>query len=267
MTMRHRSRCGVGTAALFALTSTASTLASRRALAEDHGGYVAISGIRVNIIPELDGTDLSPEDAAKHPAGILVWEDATVWGASRGLSGRVWLQGGLGAGSTGFEGELGGGLSIGGYIPIDAIDEGAGPFARLGFDGEMMGNQELYVSWFELPQARAGFQIGNSALEIGAHSGIVLAGHFNLGYAARRDEGVSVEYGPYLALGPIDISWMHILAGGADGSPVDVFRAKAGIVDVWYVHGATTFGVPTQTVDSTAILVGICLGYPQRGSL
>jgi hypothetical protein len=259
----------MGTRCRLCASAAVVLLGAREARASDHsgGGYASFSGLRVNLLTTLNGTDLSPQDASKTPAGVMLWQDGAVWGSSGFLGGRLWGSAGLGAGSTGLEGALGGGTSIGAFVPIDAIAKGTGPFLRVGFDGEMMGNQLLYLSWIEAPQGRVGFQLFNSAIEVGMHAGPVLAGRFNLGNAARRDDGGGFEYGPYVSLGPVDVSWMHILPTSSDQSPVDIFRANAGFVEVWYVHGSTQFGVPTQTYDSTAIYLGIGLAWLQKGSL
>jgi hypothetical protein len=220
------------------------------------------------------GLHLQGTDADQSTFGFSLWSEQAKYSTRGALTMRGWGLAGLGGGSGGFEGALGGGGAFG-YRA--SIDEDQGPLLRIGFDGAMLGNQRLYVSWIEVPQGQVAYQYlhDGAVVEVGMHGGPVLAGRFNVGNDARRDTTGSLEWGPYLSMhtawGRLDATWMHVLATGwADGSPVDIVRGNACLyvesslgvcIDGSFYRGVVQYGEPLVTTHATAFYGGLLLGY------
>jgi hypothetical protein len=231
-----------------------------------------VMALRVSML-SLKGTDHD-----QSTVGFTLWSEQTKYTNQKWLTARGWGLAGIGGGTGGFEGALGGGGAVG-YRA--RLDEDYGLFLRLGFDGAMIGNQKLYVSWIEVPQGQVGYQYlhDRDVFEVGAHGGPILAGRFNPGDDARRDTTGSLEYGPYLSIhggfGRIDGTWMHILATQfADGTPVDVVRGNACLYlgksfgvcgDFSYMRGHTQWAFGSITQDSTALYGGVLFGFRPDG--
>jgi hypothetical protein len=231
-----------------------------------------VMALRVSML-SLTGTDHD-----RSTVGFTLWSEQTKYTNQKWFTARGWGLAGLGGGTGGFEGALGGGGAVG-YRA--RLDEDYGLFMRLGFDGAMIGNQKLYVSWIEVPQGQVGYQYlhDRDVFEVGAHGGPILAGRFNPGDDARRDTSGSLEYGPYLSIhggfGRIDGTWMHMLATQfADGTPVDVVRGNACLYlgksfgvcgDFSYMRGHTQWAFGSITSDSTALYGGVLFGFRPDG--
>lgn len=139
---------------------------------------------------------------------------------------------GLGGGSAGLEGALGGSITGGIRIPVTANQ---GPIARMGVGGEMLGNRKFYFSRITLPVAEIGYQysLDRTVLELGARGDVILTGRYNSDHRTRRELGVgTLEWGGYLAahtrFGRLDVSYSRI--EGRDTTPrgvVSVLRGTA----------------------------------------
>jgi hypothetical protein len=177
----------------------------------------------------------------------------------------------LGGGGGGFEGGLGGGLQWGVRAPVE---KDQGPVVRIGFDGLILGNQKLLMSYFEIPTVMVGYQYlrGPTVLEIGGRGGAVVEGRFNTGDDARRRLG-GLDYGAYVAAhftdARVDVWWMRVLAKRSDPkTPVDVIRGAAcgyvgmfgACADAWFMRGDVQYGMPIRTSTSEAFYAGLLLG-------
>jgi hypothetical protein len=135
----------------------------------------------------------------------------------------------LGGGSAGFEGALGGDV-LAGYRAD--VGEHHGPFARAGFEGQMIGNDLFYHSTLELPAMRAGYNYAWNGVvfELGGRGGPVLAGRYNPGEHGYRRLSGSIEYGAYVFAKTEHVK-LSIMARRfdarmtGDGTPVDVGTA------------------------------------------
>ncbi|MEJ7730440.1 MAG: hypothetical protein WKG00_14620 [Polyangiaceae bacterium] len=139
---------------------------------------------------------------------------------------------GLGGGSAGFDGALGGSVAIGGRFPFT---QWSGPVVRAGLEGYLLGNDLIFASLFELPQVQAGWQYmrGRTVLEIGAKGGAVLTGRLrDPELEGRRVLGTAFEWGGYgsFHLKPmrLDATFTRIEAREeAPGGAVDVLDVSA----------------------------------------
>lgn len=104
----------------------------------------------------------------------------------------------IGGGEAGFEGGISadgaGGLRL-------KLSENSATFLRLGLRGWIWGNNELYSSFLEIPQAQLGahWTAGSTVLEIAGRSGAVLVGRYNTGDEAHRKLGGNLEVGGHVA--------------------------------------------------------------------
>ena len=221
---------------------------------------------------------LKNTDHDQNTVGFTLWSEQTKYTVQKSLTARAWGLAGIGGGTGGFEGALGGGAAVGYRLPID-VDYG--PFVRIGFDGAMIGNQKLYYSWIEVPQGQIGYQYlhDREVFEVGAHAGPVLAGRFNPGDDARRDTSGSLEWGPYVSVhggfGRIDGTWMHVFNTqfGVD-TPVEIVRANActylsksfGVCgDFSYLRGETEWNFGFTRETTTALYGGVLFGFRPDG--
>lgn len=130
----------------------------------------------------------------------------------------------VGAGADGVEG----GLGLDGAVGVRArFGPDHGPFARLGLNAHLLGNQNLYSSGVELPELQLGYQLlgQQTQLELGARGGFMLIGRYNA-LGGRRPLGDAFEFGGYsevrFAALHLDASWSRIEArSSAPGTPVD----------------------------------------------
>jgi hypothetical protein len=180
---------------------------------------------------------------------------------------------GLGGGTGGVEGSLGGFIFAGLRAPVG---DHHGPFARIGIGGELLGNRKLYFSRLELPMAEAGWQYLNdrTVLELGARGGAILAGRYNTGHAANRELNASFEWGGYAAahssFGRLDVSLSRIEARDATpNTPVHVLRGVACVfvadtvgicADGSYFSGDVLIGNPGVPSLSQAFDIGLMVG-------
>ena len=183
---------------------------------------------------------------------------------------RSTFVGALGGGSGGFEGALGGSLAIGARIPVDPEH---GPLARIGFEGQMVGNDLFYHSWIQFPQGQIAYQFldREGVLEIGVKAAPVLDGRLNVGNEATRRLGASFGLGAYATYQQgalvLDVDWTHILAQRGPGTPVDTVSFDVCLVrgigvcfDARFIQGDVQFGSPVQTNEASAAYLGLTLG-------
>jgi hypothetical protein len=137
----------------------------------------------------------------------------------------------IGAGSGGFEGGLGGDFAFGARVPLGRWH---GPFFRLGFKGYLYGNDDLYSSILELPTGQLGYQIliGHRLLfELAADGAPVLVGRYNVGDAAPRKLGKSLDYGGHLGFRAAGVHLEMAVSRVDRGhdyalDPLDVFQGE-----------------------------------------
>jgi hypothetical protein len=115
------------------------------------------------------------------------------------------LQYGLGGSNHGFEGALGLAVAVGPRVPLSRTQ---GLALRLGARGLIRGDDLLYGSFIEAPRGELGWQIGNGprVFEIGALTGLALAGRFRV-EDATRDLGLGFAWGGYVAA---QTEWMRL---------------------------------------------------------
>lgn len=139
---------------------------------------------------------------------------------------------GLGGGSAGFDGQLGGSIAIGGRFPFTTW---SGPVVRAGAEAYILGNDLIFASHLEFPQLQVGWQYmrGRTVFEVGGKAGAVLTGRLkDPELDGRRVTGTAFEWGAYgsFHLEPIrlDAAFTRIEAREeAPGGPVDVLDASA----------------------------------------
>jgi hypothetical protein len=134
----------------------------------------------------------------------------------------------LGGGTHGVEAAVRSALQIGYRAQLTDV---SGFFGRMGSHGLYTGNDALRLGLLEPLQARAGFQLLESArlLEVGGTLGIVPIGRFAVLDRGNRDLSGSVEVGGFFALqlAPVrfDIGFMRLIAPAwQPGARVDVLR-------------------------------------------
>jgi hypothetical protein len=179
----------------------------------------------------------------------------------------------LGGGQAGFEGLLAGAIDFGYRANVT---KETGPFGRIGFAGDMQGNNRLYYSALELPRFSLGWQFMSqkTVLELGARAGTILTGRFNPGDDGVRHTTGSWEYGGFASMqfdfirAEANVARIDARKTG-DGSPVDMGRAalcaimgKVGIcADYTAFHGTARFGGPTHFEDVVASYAGMTFGF------
>jgi hypothetical protein len=145
----------------------------------------------------------------------------------------------LGGGGAGFEGAIGGSIAGGLRVPFD---DRQGLVVRIGFEGYVMGNKDLYASMLELPQGQLGYQYlaGRTLFEIGAKTGAVLTGRYRDPLADEtRKMGPSIEGGAYgsIHFSPVrlDGSFTRVAVHNDDlGTPIDVATGAVCGLGRWF---------------------------------
>lgn len=138
----------------------------------------------------------------------------------------------LGGGSAGIDGLFGGALLVGLRLPVSAHHA---PFARLGFAGEIQGNERYHYSRFDLPLVEVGHQYVNDdlLLELGIRFSPVLAGRFRSNSEVRLLSS-SFSFGSFataqLALARFDLLYTRIEASDRSMRAVDTFQGLACIL-------------------------------------
>jgi hypothetical protein len=231
---------------------------------DEASGLVGIRGSALTV----SGSD---HDATTH--GLSFWVSGTSYGAvgSMGRT-RATFFGGLGGGSGGFEGALGGSSAIGLRLPVT---DDQGPVARLGIDGFLMGNDTYYHSSLQFPQAQLGYQVltrGEGVFEIGGTAAPVLDGRLDVGTDARRKLGGSLGVGGYASFQQSgfagNLGWSRVFAQSDPGTPVDwltldvCFAVGIGVCfDARYMRGDVVYGAPAQVSQADARYLGLTLGF------
>jgi len=184
----------------------------------------------------------------------------------------------IGGGQGGFEGELGGSITVGiGWLAAGTH----GPFARVGFEGRLLGNDTFYLSALRFPRGEIGWHIGSKnglVLEIGGTAAPMLDGRFNTGDEGRRRLGSSGGYGAYadLFIGPIagTLEWTHTAAVSQPKTAVNELSGHVCLAtgaakkeyglglcfDGRATSGDVGFGDPFRTTDARSTYLGITLG-------
>ena len=188
------------------------------------------------------------------------------------FTGTQWFTGAVDASNFGFDGKIVAGFSLGAFKPFGE-EKKEGPFVRLGAEGIAMGNRELSLSTFEIPQLRVGGMFtpdsDEGPLEVGVHTGPMFAGQFTFDGDAHRPLGGGYEVGPYaswlVAGGQLDFQLSATVILGAPEAyraPVEVVRVMACAfvcLDAWVVHATTNAGSPSVLEDSRAAFLGFAL--------
>jgi hypothetical protein len=174
--------------------------------------------------------DIRGSDADKRTVGFLFSLDPDIIATSDYLTYRSSLYAAIGGGTDGLEGQLDYYWRIGarGYFGSDH-----GPFARIGLGFQLLGNNKLYRSHFELPELELGYQLMNDDLtfEIGARGGLILGGRYFTGDDAERRIDTEPEAGGFVTLHADDfrlnVGAMRIWARQtAPGTPIDEATAE-----------------------------------------
>lgn len=228
--------------------------------------FVEGVALRVGGYSLLDGPD------PHWTRGFLVSIDPDYARRGEISNGRGTLYAGIGGGSAGLEGLLEGRGTAGVHLPSR---RDRGPFGRLGWGFQVVGNRDLYRSHIELPRLETGYQLfgGSTFLELQASGGLVLGGRYDVGAHANRTIGTVPEVGASLTLqgdrARIYVSGMRILAFDPEKSPpIDEAKLDAcvqlGKVLLLCAHGAAHQGEVRWrdgTVSSSAALyAGATLG-------
>lgn len=234
------------------------------------GGWILL-GLRGSRLA-VSGSDA---DATSYGMQLVGGVDGTFTGdifSFRGLSFA-----GLGGSSESLEGFTEGMASFGvrGYF-----GEHHGPFARLGYGWEAMGNDKTFLWYIELPGAQAGYQIFTEdlVLELGGRGSVMLGGGYYTGDEAERDFKTSLAWGGVglLAVTPVALSGEYIRIEArqtAPETPVDIASARlcagyifAGCADLKHIRADVSF--PDGSIhDATSFYLGISLGVGIAGAI
>lgn len=233
--------------------------------------YDHVAAFAEGLVVRVGGYRLEggPDPHATH--GFLVSIDPDVFHRRGGLNSRGMLYAALGGGSAGLEGQLEGSVTSGSHLgtATQAV------FLRGGFGGQVLGNNDLYRSHFELPRLETGYQVfGDTvALELQASSGLVLGGRYNVGTGAKRRIDTVPEVGASATLQSdvlrLHLSGLRIFAvSTGNGSPIDELRADlcGELADIVVIcaHGAAHQGDvhwrDGHTERSAALYGGVTFG-------
>lgn len=211
-------------------------------------------------------------DADATTVGFLFAIDPDVIVTSDHATGRFQLYGAIGGGSDGLEGELDWSSTGGvrGYF-----GDTHGPFARVGLGMQLLGNNKLYRSSFELPEAHVGYQYAGNGIvaELAGTASLVLGGRFYTGDRAERRIDTEPALGGFATV-QFDGFRVHATATRifarqtAPGTPIDQLETQACINPVSVVflcaHGSYHRGdvrLPGGAFrESTALYVGGTVG-------
>ncbi len=182
-------------------------------------------------------------DADATTTGFLVAFDPDVNVVRDHATVRLSSYAAIGGGSGGLEGQIEQTLTAGvrGYLGDDH-----GPFARLGLGFQVLGNNKIYRSSFELPVVEAGYQLFNDdvLIEAGARSGLVLGGRYNVGDDSHRRIDTEPELGGFFTLQAepfrAQASFTRTFARQTlTGTPIDQASGAvcAALAEVFYLCG------------------------------
>lgn len=169
--------------------------------------------------------DIRGSDADKRTWGFLFSLDPDIVTTSGYFTHRTTFYGAIGGGTDGLEGQLdwGSRLGVRGYF-----GDVHGPFARAGMGLQLLGNNKIYRSHFELPMVEAGYQVHSDALlfELAATGGLILGGRYFTGDDAERRIDSEFEWGGQVTLQADHFRlagrFMRIQAGQTEpGTPID----------------------------------------------
>ncbi|RYE82106.1 MAG: hypothetical protein EOO75_21205 [Myxococcales bacterium] len=174
-------------------------------------------------------TNVEQRDAELTGLSLSLAVSSGRWRSLGFSSSHTRIAGSLGGGTVGFDGQLA--LSHASGLRLE-LGDSHGPFVRTGIRGQIGGNRRLYTSFLELPHAEAGYQYLDDRwmLEVGARTGVVLAGRYNPTGEGHHRLGRSLEFSGYVALSiaqlRLEASVMRVDRAG-DRRPVDVGRVDA----------------------------------------
>ena len=164
---------------------------------------------------------------------------------------------GIGGGGAGFEGELGGSLTLGIRAPVGRRH---GPFIRAGIAGHLLGNDLFYSSLLELPRGEMGYQYmsGITVLEAAVTTGFAIDGRYGqripptIGYSPLTPLS-GFAFGGYLA---VQLPHMRLGVGvqgvpASEGAPRNVYTGQAIACAVGFVL-ALCFDMRTMSEDGLA---------------
>jgi len=175
----------------------------------------------------------------------------------------------LGTGSSGLEGALGAGMTLGAWGNLGDT----GPFLRAGADTFLFGNGKFYYSMVEIPRGEAGWTIMADwlVLEVGATAGLAAVGRFNAGDDGSRRLGGVPDMGSYVTAHVMPLRFhadaTRVLAKrNGNASPIDVFSG-ALCLSLTVGH-ATLQGVavpPVLHLCGDAMLMRGDVAFPNLG--
>ncbi len=211
-------------------------------------------------------------DADATTVGFLFAVDPDVIVTSNHATGRFQLYGAIGGGTDGLEGELDWSSTGGvrGYF-----GDTHGPFARIGLGLQLLGNNKIYRSSFELPEAHVGYQYAGNGIvvEVAGTASLVLGGRYYTGDHAERRIDTEPAVGGFATV-HFDGFRLHGAATRifarqtGPGTPIDQLETQACINPVSIVflcaHGSYHRGdveLPGGAYrESTALYLGGTLG-------
>jgi hypothetical protein len=182
-------------------------------------------------------------DADATTTGFLVAFDPDINVVRDHATVRLSSYAAIGGGSGGLEGQIEQTITAGvrGYLGDDH-----GPFARLGLGFQVLGNNKIYRSSFELPVVEAGYQLFNDdvLIEAGARSSLVLGGRYNVGDESHRRIDTEPELGGFVTLQAepfrAQASFTRVFARQTlTGTPIDQASGAlcAAFAEVFYLCG------------------------------
>lgn len=244
MAQRRRLRFAVAGHAFVTFVAFVASSPGRTAFAKDAvtppATDVYIAGVSTALTRARGG------DRDLELTAVGLWTSHVGFGFERPISIRVINSASLAGGSHGVQGGLGTAVAGG---PRLSLGKNHGLFARGGIDAFFFGNQYLWDSSIELPQAQAGYQwlVPKAVVDVALKGGLILVGRHNTGDSGMRALDQSFEWGAIgsVHLGPMDInvSYTH-LQGRGGGKPIELFEgALCGLARPFAVCTQLRYGV------------------------
>jgi hypothetical protein len=164
-------------------------------------GCAGVFGVRGSIVDVV-----GPSSTQR--TGFEVSADSEEYWRNKLLSGVWQYKLGIGGGGAGLEGTMFVDTAFGFRVPVTQYE---GPVIRAGLEAYLIGDDALYSSLFELPQAQLGWQWarGHAVVEVAATAGIALIGRFRAWQEPTRDIGTGLAYGGRVSL---QIPWVRLSA-------------------------------------------------------
>lgn len=176
------------------------------------------------------------------------------------FTGTVGANVGIGVGTEGIEGGVGGLLNLGG---IYHLGEHHGPLARIGLRGLYEGDDAYTFSYFEIPTLDVGYQVHFEyfMVDAGLRAGPVWTGQYEAELGG-RDVGIAPEWGGFVTVfgGPamLDATFLRV----EDDAPVHAGKARLCVAyylglcgDASVFFGDVPYPSPSPTTGTTMTLV------------